>query len=95
MPFHRSFETSAGREAVLRALASVLDPREVQGDGELVRWSDGAARATIRLVPLGDRRLGGVALPRCRVEIVIDGCSEAEWAIFLDRFERAFLRGGG
>ena len=95
MPFHRSFETSAGREEVLRALASLLDSCEVRADGDVIRWSDLAARGTIRLIPLGDRRLGSVALPRCRVEIVLDGCSDAESAAFMARCERAFLRGGG
>ena len=63
-------------------------------DGDTVRWSEGGRRGTIRLVPLPDRRLGSVAVPRHRVEIALEG-SAAEGEAFMERFHRAFLRGGG
>lgn len=64
-------------------------------DGDTIRWSEGGLRGTIRLVPLEDRRLGSVVVPRHRVDIAFEEFSEAEGEAFLVRFHRAFLRGGG
>jgi hypothetical protein len=52
-------------------------------------------RATIRLVPLPDLRLGSIAMPRHRVEIALDDCSGAEGDAVMDCFHRTFMRGGG
>ena len=49
----------------------------------------------MRLLPLADRRLGSVVLPRHRVEISLDGYSEEEARAFMARFHRGFQRGGG
>ncbi len=93
MDFHRSLEMSLSREEFFRLLPAAVGAFEV--DGEWVRGSDGDRGWTIRLVPLADRRLGGVAMPRHRVEIAVRSCSEAEGGAFMDRFQRGFLRGGG
>jgi hypothetical protein len=93
MAFHRSLEMSLSREEFFRLLPAVVRPFEV--DGETVRWSDGDRSWTIRLVPLADRRLGSVVVPRHCLEIALEACSEAEGEAFMDRFHRGFLRGGG
>jgi len=81
------------REEFFRLLPAAVAACEV--DGESVRWTEGGRRGTIRLVPLPDRRLGSVAVPRHRVEIALDAFTEAEGEAFMERFHRAFLRGGG
>lgn len=84
---------SLSREEFFRLLPAAVGP--FQRDGDTVRWSDGDRGWTIHLVPLADRRVGSVAVPRHRVEIAADACSEAEGEAFVDRFLRGFLRGGG
>jgi len=49
----------------------------------------------IRLVPLADHRVGSVVVPRHRVEIVLEGYSKEDENAFMNRFHRAFMRGGG
>ncbi len=87
--FTRTLEMSIGREEFLRLFSSVVPSFQV--DGETIRWSC----CIIRLVPLTDRGIGSVTIPRHRVEIVLDACSEEEGENFMARFHRAFLRGGG
>ncbi len=93
MNFHRSLEMSLSREEFFRLLPAAVGPFEV--DGDTVRWSDGDRGWTIGLVPLADHRLGSVVVPRHRVEIALETCSEEEAEAFMDRFHRGFLRGGG
>jgi hypothetical protein len=93
MDFHRSLEMSISREEFLRLLPSAVGPFEVDGDS--IRPSGGDRRWTIRLVPLADRPLGGVVVPRHRVEIALETGAETEGEAFMARFARAFLRGGG
>ncbi len=93
MDFLRSLEMSLLAEEFFRLLPAVVAVYEVNGD--TVRWSEGGRVGTIRLVRLEDRRLGSVVVPRHRVEIVLEDCPETEGEAFLDRFHRAFLRGGG
>jgi hypothetical protein len=90
--FRRSLEMSLLREEFFRLLPGAVSDYAVEGD--TVRWSAGGRGGTIRLSRLEDRRLGSVGMPRHRVEIALDG-SEAEGEAFMDRFHRAFLRGGG
>ena len=84
---------SVSRQEFFRLLPAAVGPFEA--DGGLVRGADGDRGWAIRLVPLADRRLGNVYLPRHRVEITVKACSEAEGEAFMDRFHRGFLRGGG
>ena len=93
MVFVRSLEMSLQREEFFRLLPGAVPVCEV--DGDTVRWTEGGHDGTIRLVPLPDRRLGSVVVPRHRVEIALEAWTEAEGEAFLDRFHRAFLRGGG
>jgi hypothetical protein len=93
MDFHCTLEMSLSREEFFRLLPAAVMAFDV--DGETVWWSDGGRRRTIRLHPLAEHRLGSVVVPRHRVEIVLDACSEAEGRVFMERFHRAFLRGGG
>jgi hypothetical protein len=81
------------REEFLRLLPGAVAAPEL--DGDAVRWSEDGRDGFIRLVRLPGRRLGSVDLPRHRVEIVLEGWSEAEGEAFMVRFHRAFLRGGG
>ena len=93
MDFRYSLEMSLSREEFFRLLPAAVGA--FQADGELVQWVEQGRDWTIRVVPLPDLRLGSAAIPRHRVEIVLERCSEAEGAAFLERFHRAFLRGGG
>lgn len=61
----------------------------------MITWIDGARRGTIALVRTPDRELSAGLVPRHRVEITLEGCSEADGETFMARFQRAFLRGGG
>ena len=93
MDFHRSLEMSVSREEFFRLLPAAVGAFEV--DGELVRGAAGDRRWIIRLAALPDLHLGSAVLPRHRVAITLDACSNAEGEAFMDRFHRAFLRGGG
>lgn len=93
MDFHRSMEMSLSREEFFRLLPAAVGPFVV--DGDTVRRSGGGRNWTIRLVPLANRRMGAVVVPRHRVEIILEGCSEGEAEAFMERFHRGFLRGGG
>jgi hypothetical protein len=91
--FRRNLEMGVSREEFFRLLPGVVGACEV--DGDTVRWSDGGRSGTIRLVRLASRRLGSVAVPCHSVEIALEACSEVEGEVFMGRFHRAFLRGGG
>ena len=93
MDFHRSLEMSVSRDEFFRFLPGAVGSFVVSGD--TIRLADGNRDWLIRLVPLADHRVGSVVVPRHRVEIVLEACSEAEGQAFLERFHRAFLRGGG
>jgi len=86
-------EMSLTRKEFFRLLPAAVGSFEV--DGESVRGFEGACGWAIRLVPLADRRLGGLALPRLRVEITLEGYTGEERDAFMERFRRGFLHGGG
>lgn len=102
---------SIGREEFLRLLPAAVGPFDLTPVADTVpvahtlpaeralsvaqaSWL-AHPRGTIRLVPLPHRRIGRVVIPRHRVEIALEDCTEVESAAFMDRFHRAFLRGGG
>ncbi len=102
LTFRRSLEMTTGREEFVRLFSSVVPSFDV--DGETIRWAcfcSGAGlqprgpSGTIRLLPLPNRTVGGLSVPRHRVEISLDACGDAEGEAFMARFHRAFLRGGG
>jgi len=83
---------SLSREEFFRLLRAAI--HDFETDGEMVRWADGDRAGTIHLVPLPDRRVGSVVVRRCKVEVALEA-PEAEGEEFMQRFHRAFLRGGG
>jgi hypothetical protein len=87
------FEMSISREEFFRLLPAAVGPYIV--DGDTIRSPERHHGWMIRLVPLANHRVGSVTVQRHRIEIVLEACSEAEGAAFLERFHRAFLRGGG
>jgi hypothetical protein len=93
MHVHRTLEMSLSRDEFFRLLPAAVGPFVTAGD--VVRPSGGNLPWVIRLVPLADHRVGSVVVPRQRVEIVLEGCSEAGATAFMEGFDRAFLRGGG
>ena len=93
MDVQRTMAMSLSREEFLRFLPAAVGSFVVNGDE--VRRSDGNRGWVIRLVPLADHRVGSVVVPRHRVEIVLEGYSEADADAFMNRFHRAFMRGGG
>jgi hypothetical protein len=93
MNFHLNLEMSITREEFFRLLPAAVGPFVTAGD--VIRPSDGHRRWAIHLIPLADHRIGSVVVPRHRVGIVLEGCSQAGAEAFMERFRRAFLRGGG
>jgi len=89
---HR-LEMTLSREEFLRLLPGAVGAFTEDGDG--FRGADGLRSWRIRLIPLPDFRAGRVVLPRHRIEIRLEGYSEAEAAAFMARFHRGFQRGGG
>ena len=97
--YRRTLEMTISREEFLRLLPAAVGPFDVDpvapaSDVAHASWL-AHPRGTIRLVPLPPRQLGTVAVPRHRAEVALEECSAAEGDAFMDRFHRAFLRGGG
>ena len=93
MDVRHTVEMSISQEEFFRFLSAALGGYET--DGRVARGISDGHPWTITLTPLPGQLLGSVLMPRHRVEITIDGCTDAEGAAFLERFHRAFLRGGG
>lgn len=93
MAFQRRFEMGLSREEFFRTLPAAVGSFEA--DDHAAHWSDGERAWTIQLLPLPDRRLGSVTVPRCQVDLSLHGYADDEAAAFITRFERAFMRGGG
>lgn len=90
-----SLEMTLSREEFLRLLPGAVDLAGATEDGGSFRGRDGSRRWTIQLIPLTDLRLGGVILPRHRIDIQLEGYSKGEVEAFMARFHRGFQRGGG
>lgn len=88
-----SLEMSLSREEFFRLLPAAVGP--VDATADTIQGSAGACRWRISLVRMADHRAGSVVVPRHRVDIEIEECSEADAGAFMDRIRRAFLRGGG
>jgi hypothetical protein len=88
-----SLEMSLSREEFFRLLPSAVGPVETSGD--TIQGNAGACRWRITLVRLADHRAGSVVVPRHRIDVLIEGCSETDAEAFMERFRRGFLRGGG
>ncbi|MBP1636568.1 MAG: hypothetical protein H6Q10_3142 [Acidobacteria bacterium] len=93
MGIRHSLEMSLSREEFFRALPAAVGPFVV--DGDTIRPPGGTGGWLIRLTPLADHRVGSVAVARHRVEVDFQGASDSEVEVFMNRFRRGFLRGGG
>jgi len=93
MRLQHSAEMSLSREEFFRLLQAAVGPFEASGNA--IRGNAGTCRWSIGLARLADHRVGSVVVPRHRVDLVIEGCAEAEAEAFMERFRRGFLRGGG
>lgn len=63
-------------------------------DGRVDAVSEGR-RLTIGLEPLPPRVIGLLSLERSQVTLDFEGWAQAEREAFLERFDRAYQRGGG
>ena len=82
-------------EVFLRDLPRAMgDLDYAVADGRVDAASDGR-RLTIDLKPLPPRVIGLLSLERSEVTIDFEGWAQAEREDFLERFYRAYQRGGG
>lgn len=95
MTIEVNLEMSLSRVEFLRLLPAAVGGVTFREEGDAFIGGDRQMNWTLRLVPLADRRLGSVVLPCHRVEIRLEGYSEAAGEAFLVRFLRGFQRGGG
>jgi hypothetical protein len=108
--YRRTMEMSISREEFLRLLPAAVGRFEIASRAPGLRFAPaavppsgastahrapGAPAWSIDLVPLTPLRLGSSVMPRHRVDLVLLDCSDDERRAFVERFERAFLRGGG
>jgi len=78
-----------------RCLPNALDGETCTVDGTMVRIETGAGVWTIELGPEGKRQIALLAVPATPVKLIFDGFSDAARRDALERFDRAFQRGGG
>lgn len=83
-------------EEFRRGLDRALPGMDYRLDGDLVEVGDGAKGIAISVRALPPRRLSALlSLPRSEVRIAFHGYDAREQAAFLERFDRAYQRGGG
>ncbi|MDH3476644.1 MAG: hypothetical protein OEM59_23445 [Rhodospirillales bacterium] len=83
-------------EDFLRGLPSAMTGLDYRVNGHSVEAGTPERRLSIVIEPQPPRRLGGLlAVPRARVTITFEGYDPAAEAEFVERFDRAFQRGGG
>lgn len=89
-------EMSLTREDFFRLLPIAAEGLPTRVDGLSVALGTCEKGVAISLEPLTPRRLSGLlSLPRARVTLVFRGYDPEAQAAFLERFDRAFQRGGG
>ena len=93
MNFRHSVEMSVSREEFFRLLPAAVGSFVV--DGDTIRPPGATGGWLIRLAQVADHRAGSVVVPRHRVDIVIEDCADEKAEVFMARFRRGFLRGGG
>jgi hypothetical protein len=93
--FHKDMGLTAAEFA--RALPTAVQGMATRSDEPNLafRVDDGDRVVMIDCLPMPDRRLGSLSLPRLDVEIELRGFDDAETARFFNRFDLAFLRMGG
>jgi len=77
----------------LVAVALGTDDYEETPDG--VTWANGARSGRITLGPEGTRQIALLAIPTTPVTIELNGYDDAAAEAFMQRFDRAYQRGGG
>jgi len=78
-----------------RCLPNALRGETCTVTGATVRIEAADGVWTIELGPEGKRRIALLAVPATPVKLTFEGFSEAARADALERFDRAFQRGGG
>ena len=80
----------------LRDLGRALPGLDYRVDGTSVEVGNAERGLSIALRELPPRRLSGLlSLPRCEITISFRGYAAGEQEVFLERFYKAFQRGGG
>ncbi len=79
----------------LRLLPKAVGTADIRVDGPTVEIRDGVRRLRLDLAPETVRRLGHFRLPVTRVRLSFFGYGEAEREAALERFWRAYQKGGG
>jgi hypothetical protein len=92
---HLSLDMSISREDFLRLLPVAVGQAAIAEVAGQFSGSEGPRSWTLQLLPLAQRRLGSVALPRHQVDLRLEGYSDSEAAAFMARFHQGFQRGGG
>ena len=95
MAIELNLEMTLSRGEFLRMLPAAVGMAAIREEGNTFAGGDGQKSWTLALVPLASRRLGSMVLPCHRVEIRLEGYSEAAAEAFMARFLRGFQRGGG
>lgn len=78
-----------------RSFPNALDGETYTVAGNVIRVDAGPGSWTIELGAEGKRRIALLAVPVTPVRLVFEGYDEAALRHALERFERAFQRGGG
>ncbi len=78
-----------------RILPGALDTTDYRIDGRSVFVGEGSRRLNIVLSPETERRIALLSLPVTQVSLEFVGYDAEEAAAALERFDRAFQRGGG
>lgn len=86
---------SISHSEFLRLLHRALDGFDYHIDGSRIYAHQGTCRISIRLGKERERRIAMLTMPVTEVTIELTGFSEVEGRAFLERFDRAYRRGGG
>ncbi|MDD9876486.1 MAG: hypothetical protein OXR84_03490 [Magnetovibrio sp.] len=78
-----------------RSIVNAFEPGGYRREADRIVAEDGERRLEITLGPEGTRQIALLAVPATPVTLTFDGYSEAERAAAMERFDRAFQRGGG
>ena len=79
----------------LRLLPKAVEGSDIAVDGRVIRVRDGDRRLRIDLSEESVRRIGNFRLPVTHARLTFSGYSEDERDAALERFWRAFQKGGG
>ena len=79
----------------LRLLPRAVNGAALRIEGSRITVEDGARRLEIELGEETERRIANLRLPVTPVSLAFAGYSEAEIAAALERFWRAYQKGGG